>query len=166
METEESATGSYLVRQLQDENSDFVLELFGLSSREAALATLVSDPAHTAGLPHPMAEGSEVVWEAEGEVEPSRLHTGHSLLDVSPAAEANRKYKGRRPDHFVDIVLFRLLYLAFAALLVWILSAVLVVPVVSAAAVGVDVVFDPRRGVVVDPGHASPTASGGRNICD
>lgn len=89
-----------------------------------------------------------------------------SLLDAVPAAEESRKYKERRPGHFVDIVFSHLLYLVSAAVLVWTQLAVLVpgvVLVVPAGAVGV--VLDPRRPMVGDPGHASPMASEGRNIC-
>ena len=56
--------------------------------------------------------------------------------------------------------------MAIVAVLVWTLSALVpgVVLVVPACAVGV--VLDPRRLLVGNPGHASPTASEGRNICD
>lgn len=113
-------------------------------------------------LPH---KGVGVVREVEGEVESSHRHMGRSLLDAAPAAEESQKYKGRRPGHFVDIVFFRLLYLAFVAVLVWSLSA-LVPGVVLVPACAVGVVLDPRRLLVGSPGHASPTASEGRNICD
>lgn len=164
VETGESATGSCLVRQLEHGLWGFVLTMFDLFSREVALATLGQDPAHTAMLPH---KGVGVVWEVEGGIESFRRHMERSSLDAVPAAEESRKYKRRRPGQFVDIVFSRLLYLVSAAALVWTQSTVLiseVVLVVPAGAVGV--VLDPRRPMVGDPGHASPTASEGRNICD
>ena len=102
----------------------------------------------------------------EGEVESSRRHMERSWLDAVPAAEESQKYKERRPGHFVDIVFFHLLYLVFVAVLDRTLSALVpgIVLVVPACVVGV--VLDPRRLLVGNPGHASPTASEGKNICD
>lgn len=111
-------------------------------------------------------KGVEIVWEVEGEVESSRRHMGRSWLDAVRAAEESQKYKERRPGHFVDTVFSHSLNLAIVAVLVWTLSALVpgVVLVVPACAVGV--VLDPRRLPVGNPGHASSTASEGRNICD
>lgn len=111
-------------------------------------------------------KGVGVVREVEGEVESSHRQMGRSLLDAVPAAEESQKYKERRPGHFVDIEFSHSLNLAIVAVHVWTLFALVpgVVLVVPACAVGV--VLDPRRLLVGNPGHASPTASEGRNICD
>lgn len=65
----------------------------------------------------------------------------------------------RRPHHFVEVALSHSLYSRSVVL------------VLSSAAVGVGVgavgsVSDPRWPAGVDPGHASPTASVGRNSDD
>ena len=158
-ETGEIAKGLYLVRHQRDGIASLDLGLF-LS--EAALASLERVGASIAIFPYH--NGEHIVVEpgveVEVAVEPFRRHMEHSSLGVVQPGAGSLKCREKRPVHLLDVIL--------SHLWCW-MSAVVALPllVVAVVVVGsVVVVLDQHWLAFVDPGHASPTASEGKNISD
>lgn len=157
-ETGEIAKGLYLVRHQRDGIAGLGL---GLSLSEVALVSLGRAGASIAIFPYH--NGGRIVVElgVEVEVDPFRRHMEHNSLGVVQPGAGNLKCREKRTVHLLDV--------ALSHLCCW-MSADLALPLVVVAVVvavgSVVVVLDQHWLVFVDPGHASPTASEGKNISD